>query len=54
MDHKYVDYPRRFEVQALLQSKVPQVIIQKSSHLNDVLVNMVIAMVIRSHFVPKK
>jgi hypothetical protein len=30
MDHEYVDCPKRFEVQVILWSKVPWVIVQKS------------------------
>jgi hypothetical protein len=41
-------------VQAILQIKTPKIVVQKSSHLNNILVDMVVIAVIQSHVVVKE
>jgi hypothetical protein len=52
MDIKLVDCLRRSKVKTIFLTKPPQIMVSKSPHLNNTLVNMVDVMVIQSHVVP--
>jgi hypothetical protein len=53
MDHRFIDYPKKFKTQVLLQSKPQPSIAVKMSKPNNVLVNMVAIVVTQNKFVPK-
>jgi hypothetical protein len=38
-------------VQVILQNKTPKIVVQKSSHLNNTSINMVVVVVTRNHVV---
>jgi hypothetical protein len=51
MDHKSMDYPRRFKVQTILENKPTHTIIPKSPKPNNILVNMVATVLTLNHIV---
>jgi hypothetical protein len=53
MDHRSIDYPKKFEIQVLFQSQPQPSVALKMSKPNNVLVNMVAIVVTQSKFVSK-
>jgi hypothetical protein len=53
MDHRFIDYPKKIEIQVLLQSEPQPSVALKMSKPNNVLVNMFAIVVTQTKFVPK-